>query len=419
MLLVAAAALAAVGLGAIELHLRHAGYSFAEVLCTFRTPSALAALLALGVAIAAPVRAIAALRRGDVAAPRSFAILGAIAAALCALATGWQVHRGHAWLTRLLPSRPWAVLDLVDGDAGVVVVMGTGAALAAALWGSAALVWARRRGAGPATLAAVAASALAAFLGAEGLVRTAAGALALHEGCYGGQPATPELRLVLLDEVNAPLAPLRLAVMIVAALGTALILALARREPASRPAPRALLLPAVVLALGVAAAALSHGLGHDVRHPPPLWHDAPTAASSGWIPAVDACPPEREIVDAPQVRRLNDGTWLVDGVRADDARDAVEALRKKRDLWKQVQPRKPFPGVAYVYAGADAPSAEIAPFIAAAREAGYPHIQGVQRLPAKHWPTRTLGDLAYAPRLCGAPLPADFAVRGTWAEALR
>jgi hypothetical protein len=219
--------------------------------------------------------------------------------------------------------------------------------------------------------------------------------------------------------VNAPLAPLRVAAMIAAALGTALILALARREPARPPAPRALLLPAAVFAAGVTAAVLSRGLGHDVRHPPPLGRDAPITASSGWLPAVDACPPERAILDAPEVRRLDDGTWLVDGVRAGDARGAVEALRSKRALWEQVQPNKPFPGVAYVYAGADAPAAAIAPFIAAAREAGYPRLQGVQRLPAKHWRTHTLGDLVYAPGLCGAPLPADVAARGTWAAALR
>ncbi len=282
---------------------------------------------------------------------------------------------------------------LVPADAGVVAVVGAGAALAAALWGTAAFIWARRRGAGPATLVAVAASALSALLAAEGLVRTAAGALALHEGCYSGGPAEPELRLLLLDAVNAPLAPLRLAVMIAAALGTALILALARREPARRLAPHALLLPAGVFAVGVVAAALSRGLGHDVRHPPPLWRDAPVAASSGWIPAVDACPPERALFNAPEVRRRDDGTWLVDGARADDARGAVEVLRRKRDLWKQVQPKSPFPGVVYVHAGADASAAEIAPFVVAAREAGYPHIQGVQRLPAKHWPTHTLGDL--------------------------
>ena len=419
-LLVAAAALAAVALGTVALPRRYSHGSFVELLCTLCMPLGLAALLAVGVAVAAPVQALLAVRRKDVASLRSFAILGASAAALCALAAGWAVHRGHERLRRLLPHRPWGVLDLVSYDAGVVVVVGAGAALGVVLWGSVALLWARQRGARPAMLAAVVASALSALLGAEGLVRTAAGALDLREGCYGGEAATPEVRVSLLDAVNAPLGPLRIAVMIAAALGTAVILVLARREPASPPARRAWILPTAVLAAGVAAFALSRGMGHDVRHPPPLLlRDEPTIASTGWMPTVDACPPERGIVDAPQVRRLDDGTWLVDEARAGDVHGAVEMLRLKRDLWAQIQPNRPFPGVAHVFAGASAPAAAIAPLVAAAREAGYPRIQGVQRLPTRHWPTRTLGDLVYAPAFCAAPLPADLPVRGTWAEALR
>lgn len=415
-LLVLAAVLTAVALGAIELQLHPARKPFEEMLVTFRPLPALAALLALGVALAAPVRALAALRRGDLAALRSPAILGAIAAVLCTFATGWQVHLGHESLRRLLPSRPWAVFNHVPEDAYLVVVVGAGAALTAALWGTAAFAWARRRGSGPTTLVAVVASALSAILAADGLVRAAAGALALDEGCYGGEPASPEVRLLLLEEVNAPLAPLRLTVLIVAALGTVLILALARREPATRPAPRVWLLPGGVFALGVLAVVLTSGVGHDVRHPPPLWRDAPSAVSSGWLPAVDSCPPERRMVDAPEVHRLDDGRWFIHGT-VDDARGVVEVLRAKRELWKLLLPN--FPGVAYLRAGADAPFADIAPFIVAAREAGYPRIQGLQRLPAKHWPTRTLGDLPYTPRLCAAPLPAVLAVSGTWAEALR
>ena len=162
------------------------------------------------------------------------------------------------------------------------------------------------------------------------------------------------------------------------------------------------------------ATAIGEGRGAMARSE----RDAPRAGSSGWLPPVDSCPPERRMVDAPEVHRLDDGRWFIHGT-ADDARGAVEVLRGKRELWKQLLPNNAFPGVAYLRAGADAPFADIAPFVVAAREAGYPRIQGLQRLPAKHWPTHTLGDLTYTPRLCPAPLPADLAVSGTWAEALR
>lgn len=419
-LLIAALALAAVALAAVELRLRLADVSFRELLCTFCSPAALAALLALGVALAAPVRALWALRRGDLGALRSLAVLGAVAAALSAGATSWRAHRGYEALRARMPSPPWYVFLNLPDEAALVLVVAAGATLAVALWGSAAVGWARRRGAGPATVVTAIAGAIAALLAAEGLARTAASALALHEGCYGGGPATMEMRQSWLVEVNAPLAPLRLAVLAAAVLGSALILVFARREPARLPSPRAALVPAGVFALGLAATAASWGMGHDVRHPPPLFAGAPLAAQQeGQLPAVASCPAERELVDAPEARLLADGTWLVDGVRGGDAAAAVKILGDKRGLWRQIQPNKPFPGVAYVAAGADVPVADLAPLVTGARAAGYPHLHGLRRLPARHWPTRTLGDLAYSTRLCAATIPADLPAHGTWAEALR
>jgi hypothetical protein len=213
----------------------------------------------------------------------------------------------------------------------------------------------------------------------------------------------------------------RLAVLVVAALATVSILALARGGgPSSSPRLAA---PAVLFAAGLAAFAATRAQASDAWSPMP---HLPTS-SRQWIrhslvaqiPAAAGCEPVAD--DAPVVV-LERGTFLVDGISVSDPDVMTRLLMEKRKLWEQVQgSRKAFPGVVAVAIAADTPLDAVRPMIVAAREAGYPVVDVIEALEVPPWRSRTLGDVAYAPRACRVRLSAgqEMPPVQTWGELAR
>src|SRR5262245_58882075 len=92
-----------------------------------------------------------------------------------------------------------------------------------------------------------------------------------------------------------------------------------------------------------------------------------------------------DIIDAPMVA-VNGNQVLVDGVQAGSTRAIEElgrlqkidelfnVLRSKRELWKQVQPNKPFPGVCILQVDASVPALVVKSVFQTAAFAGYPNV---------------------------------------------
>jgi len=92
-----------------------------------------------------------------------------------------------------------------------------------------------------------------------------------------------------------------------------------------------------------------------------------------------------DIIEAPMVA-VNGNQILVDGTLAGSTRAVVELgrmqkidelfnlLKNKRELWKQLQPNKPFPGVVILQVDADVPALVVKSVFQTAAFAGYPNV---------------------------------------------
>jgi len=99
------------------------------------------------------------------------------------------------------------------------------------------------------------------------------------------------------------------------------------------------------------------------------------------------------MVDAPMVT-VTRGQILVDGVAAGSARtvedlgriekigELFELLRSKRELWKQLQPDKPFPGVCVLAIDESTPAVVVKSVFQTAAYAGYPNVSFMVKTPA-------------------------------------
>ena len=92
-----------------------------------------------------------------------------------------------------------------------------------------------------------------------------------------------------------------------------------------------------------------------------------------------------DVIDAPMVA-VNGNQVLVDGALAGSTRAIEELgrlqkidelfnlLKAKRELWKQVQPNKPFPGVCILQVDQDVPALVVKSVFQTAAFAGYPNV---------------------------------------------
>src|SRR5262249_43039500 len=97
-----------------------------------------------------------------------------------------------------------------------------------------------------------------------------------------------------------------------------------------------------------------------------------------------------DVIDAPMVA-VNGSQILVDGVQAGSTRSVEELgrlqkidelfnlLKQKRELWKQVQPNKPFPGVAILQIDQNVPAPGVKSVFQTAAFAGYPNVSFMVR----------------------------------------
>lgn len=103
-----------------------------------------------------------------------------------------------------------------------------------------------------------------------------------------------------------------------------------------------------------------------------------------------------DIIDAPMVA-VNGNQILVDGALAGSTRAIEELgrlqkidelfniLKNKRELWKSVQPGKPFPGVAILQVDKEVPALVVKSVFQTAAFAGYPNVSFmVGKLPKSH-----------------------------------
>ena len=100
-----------------------------------------------------------------------------------------------------------------------------------------------------------------------------------------------------------------------------------------------------------------------------------------------------DVIDAPMVA-VNGNQILVDGVQAGSTRAVEElgrlqkidelfnVLKSKKELWKQVQPGKPFPGVCILQIDHQVPALVVKSVFQTAAFAGYPNVSFmVRKLP--------------------------------------
>jgi biopolymer transport protein ExbD len=100
-----------------------------------------------------------------------------------------------------------------------------------------------------------------------------------------------------------------------------------------------------------------------------------------------------DVIEAPMVA-VNGNQILVDGVQSGSTRAVEElgrlqkidelftVLKNKRELWKQVQPGKPFPGVCILQIDQNVPALVVKSVFQTAAFAGYPNVSFmVRKLP--------------------------------------
>jgi hypothetical protein len=321
-------------------------------------------------------------------------------AVVAQVSDGANVYRHRVW-------------DLFDVEAKTLQIAGSALLLLALVAALAGFAWARRAHRG--ALAALAVVSPAVMLGLAGLgILGAARAFLRHNDPCGDPSHIEAYRYELLSAHAAPYQAARLAILAVALLSTCAVLALARRPRA--PSASRLPAPAALFVLGLGAFAFTRAEAADARSPMPLlpWSDRlslpPEQAVT--LPPAQGC----ELgLDAPLIA-LDASGWLADGVLVSDEADLVRVLTSKRQLWQQVQPNKPFPGIVDIAIPADTPLEVVRPMLEAARAAGFPILEVIEALPTRRWSSRTLGAVPYAPRGCQVRLAAGQEIPrvGTW-----
>jgi hypothetical protein len=276
----------------------------------------------------------------------------------------------------------------------------------------------RRNGADVgAPAAAIFTGAAVAWIAALGVARTVVEG---NRGYHGCGYAPGDEYIVLMDTFGA-LDVARRMIWAAAAVGAAAALAFAARARRQKRGAAPSFLPAALalFSVGVASFVATRTMAHDAGNPVPFW-DAAMNYSSSPLPALPAAASSCSAgLDAPRVIVFR-GKALVDGAEpTPDAPDLRRALLDKRRLWEMIAPNRPFPGHVVFAAAVEAPVAEIAPLLEAARDAGYRTAGVLAAFPAQTFQSQTLGEIGRTPRECqilrldlGAPIPAAR----TWGE---
>lgn len=364
---------------------------------------------------------------------RRRALLVALAAAVVdagVVLVWWRVHEARRALTgavdTLTVKSLWAVWpNSLAVEAETLQVAGAVACCAALAVVLLAIGWALRDG-GPRALCAAGVVAPAGILGlaAAGIC---GGARAL---LHYSDPCTPPPMKYLLHyeaftEQGALHGTVRAAVLATSVVASALVIVLARRDSGRAANPGRYAVPpirAAILGLGLCAFTATRAQAYDRAHPMPLWNDVARsfleARVAEALPRVAGCP-IHEVGRGPALT-LDEGRWFLDGILQESPARMTSSLDAKRRLWQQTYPNRPFPGIVTAAIAAATPVEATEPLYSAARAAGYSAVEALTVLPRRRWPTRTLGEVAYAPRLCGVtwaldvPLPAQ----ATWNEVV-
>ncbi len=239
----------------------------------------------------------------------------------------------------------------------------------------------------------------------------------------------PVARHRILVEAGAPLDQGRSALLVAAGVAAAMILILARGERWKPAPPRTLIASAGIFVLGLAAFALTRGAAHDARAPLPFID----GEISSWLGlggfSVTELPPGQRctpgVPDHPTIEVSGRGPHgrLARVGRAEVASSAElrGALESRKQLWSQLNPGKQFPGHFEAMIPAEAPMDEVAPFLAAARAAGYLVFDVIEAMPRQTYMTRTRGEITYEPRLCHVPIQSGLELprQGTWGDFAR
>ncbi|APR84749.1 Hypothetical protein A7982_10098 [Minicystis rosea] len=183
---------------------------------------------------------------------------------------------------------------------------------------------------------------------------------------------------------------------------TAFVLVRARR--ANAPQTPSMFGPIAIFVLGLGAFVATRAEAHDVRSPMPL-RSMGNAVRASWalsLPPASGC---ESLRDAPLLTHDERGFFLFDDQQVEIDAELRTRLASLRGLWKQVQPNKPYPNVISMALPATMPMADVEPVLATLRATEHESIEVIEVFPAERWPTRTLGPIAYRPRLCSIHVP--------------
>jgi hypothetical protein len=386
----------------------------------------------LAIACSYPVRALLARRRQDDARPERAGELR-ILAMLCATSSVGFVLFALVLIDAARKSRPPpnAKVDFsswirLEGEIAGWTLVGSGLLVLAALWSAAVILDARRE---PRE-----AAAKIPWVVALASIASVIGVALLH---YAGElrPSlttewiAPVARHRILVEAGAPLNQGRSALLVAAGVAAAMILILARGQRRRPAPPRSLIASAGLFALGLAAFALTRDAAHDAQAPLPFLD----GAISGWLgfegftvtqfPPGQRCTPG--IPDHPTIEVSGRGARSrfarVSRAEVASSAELQGVLEGRKQLWSQLNPGKQFPGHFEAMIPAEAPMDEVAPFLAAARAAGYVVFDVVEALPQQTYMTRTRGEITYEPRLCHVPIESGVELprQGTWGDFAR
>jgi hypothetical protein len=393
---------------------------------TYDRPGGWIALGLLAPAILYPTRALLALRRRD-DPPSTIAhelrILAGCGAATSLIFLSTVIGSIHAQRVASRPPKLDVGVIFYGGPIAHELVMwsivGAGLSMLAALWGLVGVAWARR-GPRPAAMPIVAALGIATLVGVVGsaLLRWWFVIPSLSSDTEWMVSAR---RYELILGTGEPLEQGRSALIVVAAIAAiGIVITLRRARPA---ASRELFAAAGLFVVGLAAFALTRAAAHDTLHPLPYWD----GSAAGWLDDATfvSLPPGEKCTlsmqDQPTIVLTDDGRVRFNGSRAQGPIELQKTLEEQRDLWLQVQPGKRFPGRLEAVFAADAPMVLVAPIVEAALAAGYAGLDVIEAMPRRTYLTRTLGEVAYGPRVCHVPIRLDVALprQGTWGDFAR
>ena len=389
---------------------------------TKQGPAAWIAVGLLASALTSAARAAIALRRHDDpegATARELRILaasGAVGAAAFVATVIASVHarRGADPTASVYFSAFRAEHELVLWS-----ITGAGLLLLAVLWGLVGVVRARRGSAGSAaSIVTIVGPASVVIVAAMSLLRWWSVVPSISQDT---EWIVPSRRYELILGTGDALVQGRFAVIVVAAIAAVGILITSRRP---RPAAsRETIAAAGLFAVGLVAFALTRAAAHDALHPLPYWD----GSAAGWLDdaVVASLPPGEKcalgLQDQPRIVLTDDGRARYDDSLPQGPIELQKTLEEKRDLWLQIQPGKQFPGRLEAVFAAEGPMVLVAPIVEAARAAGYAGLDVIEAMPRRTYVTRTLGEIAYRPRVCHVPIRIDVRLprQGTWGDFAR